>query len=224
MQANPQNPQIASDRLFNLASDFVASDGDPSTQKRAAADEHEPVAFHSRTASSMAMNASPEVVARYLDNHRDWFHRCAAPMQASSVGENGYDLKIGKFGAFGYDVEPRIGLELLPQDAGVYRIQTIPLPEPQFLGYEVDFQAAMTLSERAFRNQQTTLVDWSLELTVLIHFPGFIHALPLGLIQTTGDRLIGQIVRQVSRRLTRKVQHDFHSSFDLPYPTRQMSR
>lgn len=207
------------------ASEFTMSEKDAlAAPLGASTNVHEPVAFHSHTANSMAMNAAPAVVARYLDNHREWFRRCAAPMQVDPIGENGYDLRIGKFGAFGYDVEPRVGLELRPQEAGVYRIHTISVPEAQFLGYEVDFQAEMALSERAFRGQQTTLVDWSLDLTVLIHFPGFIHALPLSLIQTTGDRLISQIVRQVSRRLTQKVQQDFHDSFGLPYPPRQARR
>jgi hypothetical protein len=44
-------------------------------------------------------------------------------------------------------------------------------------------------------------------------FPKFIRRLPQGLIQGTGDRVLAQIVRQVSRRLTAKVQDDFHASF-----------
>ncbi|MGF1538191.1 MAG: DUF1997 domain-containing protein [Elainellaceae cyanobacterium] len=202
-----------------MASDFVSPDSRNFPLE--ATETHEPVAFHSRSSSGMAMNAAPDAVAQYLDNHGDWFHRCAHPMQVRPIGENGYALKIGRFGAFGYDVEPCIGLELLPQEAGVYRIQTIPVPDAQFLGYEVDFQAALALYEVNLGGHLTTEVRWDLDLTVLIQFPGFIHALPLGLIQSTGDRLITQIVRQVSRRLTRKVQHDFHTSLGLPLPRRR---
>jgi len=170
----------------------------------------------------MAMNASPTAVARYLDDHREWFHRCAAPMQVDVIGADSYNLKIGTFGAFGYDVEPCIGLELLPQEAGIYRIQTVPLPDTPFLGYEVDFQAVLELFERDYHGQATTAVAWELDLTVLIQFPGFIHALPKGLVQNTGDRLISRIVRQVSHRLTRKVQEDFHNSLGLPYPPKAL--
>jgi len=53
---------------------------------------------------------------------------------------------------------------------------------------------------------------------VMVQFPRFIHALPMSLIETTGDRLLNQIVRQVSRRLTHKVQEDFHTSANLPFP------
>ncbi|NEQ25862.1 MAG: DUF1997 domain-containing protein, partial [Microcoleus sp. SIO2G3] len=50
------------------------------------------------------------------------------------------------------------------------------------------------------------------------HFPRFIHALPKAIVQSTGDRLLNRVVREVSRRLTRKVQQDFHLALDLPLP------
>ncbi|MBV8885364.1 MAG: DUF1997 domain-containing protein, partial [Chroococcidiopsidaceae cyanobacterium CP_BM_RX_35] len=45
--------------------------------------------------------------------------------------------------------------------------------------------------------------------------------LPNSLIQNTGDRLLHQIVKQVSRRLTYKVQEDFHKSRNLPFHSRR---
>jgi hypothetical protein len=48
--------------------------------------------------------------------------------------------------------------------------------------------------------------------------------LPEGLVQTSGDRLLRQIVRQVSRRLTWKVQEDFHASHGIPCPPRRRAR
>ncbi|WP_425461531.1 DUF1997 domain-containing protein, partial [Hyella patelloides] len=39
-------------------------------------------------------------------------------------------------------------------------------------------------------------------------------------MQNTGDRLLAQIVRQISPRLTYKVQQDFHSSKGLPIPAK----
>jgi hypothetical protein len=63
---------------------------------------------------------------------------------------------------------------------------------------------------------EITIVEWQLDLTVYIHFPKFIQRLPKSMVQTTGDRLLNQIVRQVSRRLTHKVQEDFHKSLGLP--------
>jgi hypothetical protein len=175
----------------------------------------------------MEMNADAATVAQYLDQHQGWFNRCAAPMQAEPIGTTGYALGLGKFGALGYDVEPKIGLDLLPQDAGVYRILTIPVPDYEPVGYDVDFQAALQLRQNEGEQaaqvglEVYTQVEWVLDLGVWIHFPRFIQVLPSHLVKATGDRLLLQIVRQVSRRLTRKVQQDFHTTMALPLPKGQ---
>lgn len=196
-------------------------------------DEHEPVCFHGSFASCMEMYTDAATVANYLDIHRSWFPRCAQPMATEAIGENGYALTIGRFGSFGYEVEPKIGLNLLPQDQGVYRIQTISVPNYTSPGYDVDFQAALRLVEMApeasllsvFKRANIdhppdwiTRVEWELDLKVMIQFPRFIQALPKPLVQKTGDRLLNQIVRQVSRRLTYKVQEDFHNTANVPFP------
>jgi hypothetical protein len=137
-------------------------------------------------------------------------------MIAQPLGENAYELIIGSFGAFGYEVEPKIGLELLPGDSGIYRIKTISIPDYNSPGYEVDYQAVMELVESVSPvGEKTTRVAWKLDLTVELQFPRFIYRLPQSLIQSTGDRLLNQIVRQVARRLTRKVQSDFHQNFSV---------
>jgi Protein of unknown function (DUF1997) len=178
----------------------------------------EPTLFRSRFIDSMEMCADAQSVAEYLDAHQGWFCRCAHPMQVDAIDLNSYALTVGHFGAFGYDIEPKVGLNLLPQDAGIYRIETVPVPGYALTGYDIDFRAAMELVEDA--SEKTTQVQWQLDLTVMIQFPKFIHALPEALIQKTGDRLLKQVVRQVSRRLTHKVQEDFHSSRGLSMPKR----
>ena len=186
----------------------------------------EPTQFHSHFIDCMEMNADVHTVAEYLDAHPIWFRRCAQPMKVEPIGQSGYALVIGRFGSFGYEVEPKVGLDLLPQEQGVYRIETIPVPGYEAGGYDVDFQAAMRLVAAKPEGlggcaaQGITKVQWQLDLTVTIQFPRFIHTLPKSLIQSTGDRLLHQIVRQVSGRLTHKVQTDFHSSLGLALPKR----
>lgn len=192
---------------------------------------NEVTCFHGSFSSCMEMYADAQTVAQYLDSHRDWFPRCAHPMKADPIGQNGYALTIGRFGSFGYEVEPKVGLDLLPQDQGIYRIQTIAVPDYQPPGYDVDFQAALQLIEATPEPAQfakgqgmptyMTQVEWELELKVMIHFPRFIQALPKSMVQSTGDRLLNQIVRQVSRCLTHKVQEDFHQTAGLPFPKKR---
>jgi hypothetical protein len=183
--------------------------------------------FYGQFADCMEMYASAQTVAEYLKAHRGWFCRCAAPMKVEPIGENGYALTIGRFGSFGYEVEPKIGLELLAPDQGVYCIKTLPVPDYVAPGYEVDFESAMKLVEAAPSNQDSgkvTRVEWQLDLTVYVQFPKFIQRLPKSMVQSTGDRLLNQIVRQVSRRLTYKVQEDFHQSLGLPFPLKSKKR
>lgn len=208
-------PEPVLDSVSNMV-DNVDSRSDNLTTK---VPRHTPVLFHGDYAGSMEMAADLDTVARYLDDHRAWFVRCAQPMTVTPLGDNGYDLTVGHFGALGYDVEPKIGLHLLPQDHGIYRIETIEIPGYKSPGYEVDFKASLELNEIFDAvGQPLTQVDWSLNLKVWVSFPRFIQALPQQLIQKTGDHLLSQIVRQVSKRLTHKVQQDFHETSGLPFP------
>lgn len=195
--------------------------------------------YRSQFADLMEMRADPEVVAAYLDRHEGWFRRCAAPMTVLPLGNNGYVLTLGRFGNFGFEVEPTIGLELLPQSEGIYRIVTVPVTngsESLAEIYDVDFNASLRLaSEAAATDAATpegepdepgplTCVRWELDLKVWIRLPGVITILPEALIQSSGDHLLRQIVRQISRKLTWKVQEDFHASHGVPCPPRRRAQ
>ena len=217
---------------LNTKSSFAETD---SSVTQAPSSASEPTQFHSHFQDCMEMYADARKVTAYLDAHQDWFCRCAHPMKVEPIGENGYALMIGSFGAFGYEVEPKIGLELLPQDNGIYRIRTIPIPDYVPPGYEVDFQASQSFVEvptseyfqepdAAQLPPSITRVEWDLDLKVALRFPKFIHKLPQSLIQSTGDRILCQVVRQVSRRLTYRVQEDFHSSLGIPMPKKFKKR
>jgi Protein of unknown function (DUF1997) len=182
-----------------------------------------PIWFHSQFSGCMEMYASADRVSDYLDRHEGWFRRCAHPMSAEPLGENGYILTIGRFGALGYYVVPQIGLELLPQHDRVYRIETIPIPDYTPPGYEVDFQAEQILVDATPNDGsglEVTRVEWELDLKVGVYFPGFVRKFPLNLIETTGHNLLVTIVKQVSRLLTHKVQEDFHSHQGPSYTQR----
>ena len=189
----------------------------PSSQKLK--EVSDPIWFKTYFIGYMEMYADVETVAKYFDDHSSWFRRCAHPMTAEPIGTTGYALTIGRFGALGYQVEPKVGLDLLPGNDGVYLIQTIPVPDYTPPGYEVDFQAEQALVEAAMDfgenlqafNGKMTRVEWKLNLAVGVCIPKFILGLPREKIQNAGDRLLSQIVKQVSRRLTSKVQEDFHT-------------
>ncbi|WP_255120060.1 DUF1997 domain-containing protein [Synechococcus sp. Cruz CV-v-12] len=180
--------------------------------------------YTSQFADLMEMRAQAGVVADYLDHHDGWFRRCAAPMKVLPLGHNSYALTLGRFGNFGFEVEPTIALELLPQSEGIYRIGTVPLAEDHGSlqqVYDVDFNASLRLDQLTGELGPVTQVLWDLDLSVWIRLPALIGLLPEGLVQSSGDHLLRQIVRQVSRKLTWKVQEDFHATHALPCPPRR---
>ncbi|MDJ0716983.1 MAG: DUF1997 domain-containing protein [Prochloraceae cyanobacterium] len=192
-----------------------------------------PFHFQTNFRGYMQMYGNRQTVARYFDAHQNWFSHCAQPMIVEPIGDNGYNLTVGRFGSFGYEVEAKISVVLQSLKPGVYFMQTIEMPNSNPLGYKVNYQAALNLSEisrelavsslndRKLLSQlpsTVTKVDWELYLGVAVTFPKFIHKLPSSLIQKTGDRLLNQIVRQVSPRLTYRVQKDFHLRHNLPIP------
>lgn len=214
MQANSAN------QVFGVASDLIQS-GDITHELVSENTSQllpELTHFHGQFSNSMEMSAAAPVVAEYLDAHQGWFRRCAHPMTAEPLGDNGYALTIGRFGSFGYEVEPKIGLDLLPADNGIYCIKTIDIPGYVPPGYQVDFNASLQLVESGSGDHVLTSVEWELDLKIQIQFPRFIQKLPKSLIQGTGDRLLNQIVRQASKCLTHKVQEDFHSTIGVSLP------
>jgi hypothetical protein len=220
-----------------ISSQMTEFDSDRA-QKENALDGADAKAIHFQThfEGSMEMYSDGDTVAEFLQSHEGWFCRCAQPMKVEPYTENGYILTVGRFGALGFDVEPKIAVVLEPPQEGQYFMHTIPLPDPTFLGYEVDYQAVMTLIEvsrdqagegleKVYRKQgidelpeNITKVQWQLNMDVAVFFPKYIHKLPQSLIRKTGDRLLAEIIRQVSPRLTFKVQQDFHEGMKLPLP------
>ena len=184
-------------------------------------------------AGHMDLYSNLETVAKYLNDHQVWFCRCAQPMKVVPLTENGYIINVGRFASLGYEVEPKVAVVLDPPQDNLYLMRTVPVPDYDAPGYEVQYKALMDLapiavdevidrsklfSKKSNLPSAITRVSWSLDLMVTVEFPKIIRKLPTNLVQTTGDRLLMQIVRQVSPRLTYKVQQDFHNSHNLPIP------
>jgi hypothetical protein len=222
MQFPLNNPALVT-TVEGSMSDAYSPDDPVTTSDRGTGDGK--TVFHSQFVDHMEMYADAQTVADYLDVHPEWFTRCAHPLKTEPLGDNGYVLVIGRYGNFGYEIEPKVGLHLLPQENQVYRIETIAVPDYVPAGYDIDFKASMHLVEfsdqaanRELALPAVTQVQWNLDLKVLVQFPKFIQALPHSLVERTGDALLENVVKQISRRLTRKVQEDFHTSRGLPIP------
>ena len=86
--------------------------------------------YRSHFSDRMEMRADPRTVSAYLDQHEGWFRRCAAPMEVDAIDAQAYALTLGRFGNFGFEVEPTIGLRLLPRNDDQYALSLIHISEP----------------------------------------------------------------------------------------------
>jgi len=157
----------------------------PSTDTLRGSDSRQVRCYRSEFRDRMEMRADFQTVGAYLDRHEGWFRRCAAPMEVKAIDEQAYALTLGRFGNFGFEVEPTIGLRLLPQNAGNYAISTVPLSnqDPALADlYDVDFQANLSLEDNSSSDasEELTAVSWDLDLSVWIHLPKMITLLLTG--------------------------------------------
>jgi uncharacterized protein YqgV (UPF0045/DUF77 family) len=183
--------------------------------------------FRNHFVGYMDLYADAATAIAYLDAHQGWFCRCAHPLKVKPIGSNAYALGIGHVGALGYKVDPRIGLDLLPQKEGIYRIQSIPLADQEPQVYEVDFQAVMILKEQpadAESGAVMTSVEWQLDLTVTMPLPRFVQVVPQNVLQKTGDSVLAHVVKSISQSLTAKVQADFHKTVGVTVPKNAKKR
>ncbi|MBE9222255.1 DUF1997 domain-containing protein [Cyanobacterium stanieri LEGE 03274] len=192
---------------------------------------NQPMGFRTKFRGIMDMYSDRKTVTDYLNNHQGWFVRCASPMKVEPFSENGYTLTVGRYGAFGYEVEPQMSVILEPPMGEHYTMYSVTNPESGNDGYEVDYYSVMDIetisgdsievNDNYCLPPEITRINWELDLRVRVYFPKFIYKIPTNMIQSTGDRLLSQIVKQVSPRLSFKVQKDFHSHFDLPIPPKK---
>lgn len=206
------------------------------TQQDLEISNREPVGFQTHFQGIMDMYGNREIVAEYLDHHEGWFVRCASPMKAEPFGDNGYTLTIGHYGSLGYELEPKMTVVFQIPEDNFYVMYSISNPDSNDQRYEVDYKSTMNIEEintsemskiieKIYKKHGfteipslITRINWKLDLQVKVKFPNFIYKLPMSLIQKSGDRLLTEIVKQISPRLSYKVQKDFHTRFNLPIP------
>lgn len=195
-----------------------------------------PISFQSSFCGIVEMYSDEDTVTNYLNDHQGWFVRCASPMKAEPFGDNGYTLIIGNYGAFGYNVNPQMSVILESSQSKYYSMYSVNNPDFNYSGYEVDYRSNMSIESiplcqasvgiekvysqygKNFLPENITKINWHLDLQVKVRFPPFIYKIPMSIIQNTGDRLLSQIIKQISPHLSYKMQKDFHCRFDLPIP------
>ena len=186
----------------------------------------DPFHCHAAFAGMMEMGSDSQTVIDYLKQHQDWFPDCAKPMTVEPIGENGYLLSLGRFGALGFHVDIKLALGMEFLETGKFGMRSLPLPEPSPTAYDVDYKATMELREinpadhhesSASLAKAITQLVWDLKLNIAVQLPKFVRKLPLTLVQKASNRLLCKIVGQVSPTFNETGSTRFSSSFSTTH-------
>jgi hypothetical protein len=163
-------------------------------------------------------------LADYLQNHRDWIDHCFKPLKVEALSANTYKLQFFRIGGLGFELEPCFGVKIWADEGNIFRLSSIELPSDAHLPYKVDCQSYFRLEELSRSEGQDqpdqkedshptlTRVHWDLQLCIQMELPGFLLALPRNLVHRVGTKVVVQVTRSMSDRLTHNVCTDFYKS------------
>ncbi|MDX2273148.1 MAG: DUF1997 domain-containing protein [Cyanobacteriota bacterium] len=162
------------------------------------------------------LDTDVQALAHYLNHHQSWIHHCFKPLQVEALSEDTYRLQFFRIGGMGFELEPCFGVKIWPEDQQVFRLSSIELPSDAELPYKVDCQSYFQLEALpdAGNSAPQTRVHWDLKLRIGMELPGFLLALPRKLVHKVGSRVVNQVTRSMSDRLTHNVCTDFYKSIN----------
>lgn len=153
-------------------------------------------------------------LAHYLHDHAEWIERCFKPLKVFPLSPETYKLQFFRIGGLGFELEPCFGVKIWPEQDSVFWLSSIDLPEEEGLPYSVDCLSYFRLEELDLDSHHgpLTRVHWDLKLDIWMQLPGFLQALPYPLVYRVGARVVNQVTRSMSDRLTHNVCTDFYRS------------
>ncbi|MEN9205145.1 MAG: DUF1997 domain-containing protein [Thermostichales cyanobacterium DRC_bins_46] len=153
-----------------------------------------------------------EELAGYLRHHQEWIHRCFKPLKVQPLGNADYRLQFFRIGGLGFELEPHFAITIWEDPLHCFRLTSLALPEDASLPYQVDCQASFRIEQHSSDPQPLTRVYWDLTLKIDLELPGFLQVLPRPLVQKVGIKVVNQVTRSMSDRLTHNVCTDFYRS------------
>jgi hypothetical protein len=158
----------------------------------------------------VAMETEREPLAAYLGEHQEWIDRCFKPLKVFPLSESTYKLQFFRIGGLGFELEPCFGVEIWAEEDYLFRLGSIDLPSDADLPYTVDCQSYFQL--RDLPDSGMTQVNWDLELDIWMELPCFLSAFPHSLVYNVGAKVVRQVTRRMSDRLTHNVCTDYYRS------------
>ncbi len=153
-------------------------------------------------------------LASHLERHSEWMERCLKPLTVYALSADDYKLQFFQISGLGFSLEPCFGVKVWSEPNYVYCLRSIPLPEDEALPYTVDCWSYYHLE--SIVESEVTRVNWKLKLHIVLDLPKFLQALPDSMVYQVGVRVINQVTRTMTDRLTRNVCTDYYQSIGRP--------
>lgn len=159
------------------------------------------------------MQTKRESLAAYLQEHQKWIDRCFKPLKVFPLSDSTYKLQFFRIGGLGFELEPCFGVKIWSEKHYMFRLSSIELPSDADLPYTVDCQSYFQLEE--LPESGMTRVNWDLELDIWMELPRFLAAFPYNLVYNVGAKVVRQVTRRMSDRLTHNVCTDYYRSVGM---------
>ncbi len=169
--------------------------------------------------------------ATYLDSHRDWMERCFKPLKVLPLTDDSYKVQFFRIAGLGLEVEPCFGIQLWSEDRSLFRLRSIELPMEAETPYQITCLSSFRLEplepasplsgysaggfvRETSRGSSPPMirVHWHLNLLVGMELPGLVKSLPSAFVHRVASRIVNQVTRSMSERLTRNVCSDFYQT------------
>ncbi|BAC91438.1 DUF1997 domain-containing protein [Gloeobacter violaceus] len=142
-------------------------------------------------------------LAGYLRKPDHWIPVGFRPLKVEAAAGT-YRLQLPEFGALGFRVAPRVALRVVEEDERLYRLHSVPLPDP---GYAVDFDGLFRLDPAA----RAVAVFWEANFGIRIELPGFLGMFPQPVVQAAAQAAVSAMNAGVCRSLVGNICRDFRA-------------
>ncbi|MBW4696680.1 MAG: DUF1997 domain-containing protein [Aphanocapsa lilacina HA4352-LM1] len=139
----------------------------------------------------------------YLRKPDHWIPVGFRPLKVEAAA-GAYRLQLPELGALGFRVAPRMALRVVEEDERLYRLYSVPLPEP---GYEADFAGLFRLDPAA----DSVVVFWEANFGIRIALPGFLGMLPQPVVQSAAQAAVSTMNAGICQSLVGNLCRDYRA-------------
>ncbi|AGY57657.1 DUF1997 domain-containing protein [Gloeobacter kilaueensis] len=140
----------------------------------------------------------------YLRGPDHWVPVGFRPLKVQRTGAGHFDLQLPEFGALGFQLAPRMVLQLIEDDECRYRLLSVPSPASD---YQTDFSGLFQLTPRP----PAVDVFWEARFAIQLTLPGFLGMFPQPVVQSAAQTAVSAMSASVCQNLVHNICCDYRS-------------